>query len=75
MTQKPQSARNMTPAQARKVFTEATRSMSSMPPTQAKRIVMGAVRAARQGQSLKVRKAQANARFREALERGSGLER
>lgn len=72
MTIKTESTRNMTPAQARKAFTQATR---SMPPAEAKRIVAGAVRAARQAQSRTVRRQQANARFKAALERGSGIER
>jgi hypothetical protein len=67
-----QTTRNMTPAQARKVFTQATR---SMPPDMAKRIVTGAVRAAQRTQAQKVSRQQANARFKEAWNKGSGLER
>ena len=67
-----QSTRNMTPAQARKVFTQATR---SMPPEMAKRIVTGAVRVAQRTQAQKVSRQQANAPFKEAWNKGSGLER
>jgi hypothetical protein len=72
MTSKTESTRNMTPAQARRAFTEATR---SMPPAEAKRIVTGAVRAARQVQTQKARRQEANARFMEAWDKGAGLER
>lgn len=72
MTSKTESTRNMTPAQARKAFTEATR---SMPPAEAKRVVAGAVRAARQARSVQVRRKEANARFMEAWDKGTGIER
>ena len=70
--QRTESTRNMTPTQARAAFTQATR---SFPPAEAKRIVAGAVRAARQGRSVQVRRAQARARFNAALTRGTGLQR
>lgn len=66
---KTESASNMTPAQARKAFTQATR---SMPPAEAKRIVAGAVRVARQVQT---RRQEVNARFIDSWNRGAGLER
>ncbi|MBD8526229.1 hypothetical protein [Pseudomarimonas arenosa] len=69
---KTESTRNMTPAQARKAFSEAAR---SMPPEEAKRIVSGAVRAARRARAEQARRKQANARFVEAWNRGAGLER
>ena len=72
MTSKTESTRNMTPAQARKAFTEATR---SMPPAEAKRVVAGAVRAARQARSAQARRKEANARFIEAWDKGTGIER
>ena len=72
MTNKTESTRNMTPAQARKAFTEATR---SMPPAEAKRVVAGAVRAARQARSVQARRKEANARFMEAWDKGTGIER
>lgn len=72
MTPKTESTRNMTAAQARRAFTEATR---TLPPAEAKRIVAGAVRSARQARSFQARRKEANARFVEAWNRGSGLER
>ena len=71
-TKKPESTRNMTPAQARKAFTEATR---SMPPAEAKRVVTGAVRAARQARSQQARRKETTARFMAAWDRGAGIER
>ena len=62
------STRNMTPAQARREFTQATK---SMPPAEAKRIVQGAVKAA--ARSTKQRASAA--RFMEAWDKGSGIER
>jgi hypothetical protein len=69
---KTESTRNMSPAQARQAFTQATQ---AMPPAEAKRIVSGAVQAARKAQSQQARRKQANARFVEAWNKGSGLER
>lgn len=72
MTSKTESTRNMTPAQARKAFSEATR---TLPPAEAKRIVSAAVRSARRARTAQARRKEANARFVEAWNRGSGLER
>lgn len=62
------STRNMTPATARKEFKAATR---SMPPKEAKRIVRGAVKAATRSTKQRA----STARFLEAWDKGSGLER
>ena len=72
MTSKTEFARNMTPAQARRVFSDATR---SMPPAEAKRIVSGAIRVARKARSAQTRRKEANARFMDAWNKGAGIER
>ena len=72
MTTKTESARNMTPAQARKAFTGATR---LMPPAEAKRVVAGAARAARQARCVQARRKEANAKFMEAWDKRTGIER
>ena len=66
------SAKNMTPEQARREFTQATK---SFPPAVAKKLVKSAVGVARQAQARKVRRAQEQARFRDAWNKGAGLER
>jgi len=72
MTSKVHNARNMSPEQARKVFTKAT---ERMPPEQAKKIIQGAVSNARQARSQQMRRQQANQRFKESWDRGSGITR
>ena len=80
MSETRRSARNMTPAQARREFTKAT---AGFPPAEAKKIVRSAVSVARQAQAKKLAQTRGRAERREAeqkrywesVSRGAGLQR